>query len=207
VVRHAPEPAARALDPALLDRCRRGDRAALELVLAREIPDLERLLHRLAGPRADIDDALQATLLAAVQAFPRFRGEASLRTWLARIAVRIFFEDLRRPERRRRAQLEIVPGGEPGDVRQPSPRDQVDARRRLEGVYRHLATIAPKKRIAFVLHVLEGRPIDEVAALMGATAMATKSRVFWARRELTARVKCDPALRDLVDRDEPGGGA
>jgi RNA polymerase sigma-70 factor, ECF subfamily len=204
-VRQAPEPAARVLDPALLDRCRRGDRAALEAVLAREIPDLERLLGRLAGPTADIDDALQATLLAAVQAFPRFRGEASLRTWLARIAVRVFFEEVRRPERRRHGPLELVAGGEPGDTRQSSPRDQVVARRRLEGIYRHLATIGPKKRVAFVLHVFEGRPIEEVAALVGATAMATKSRVFWARRELLAKVKGDPALRDLLD--DEGGGA
>lgn len=205
MVRHAPEPAARVLDPALLERCRHGDRAALELVLGREIPDLERLLGRLAGPRGDIDDALQATLLAAVQAFPRFRGEASLRTWLARIAVRVFFEEIRRPERRRRVPLELVPGGEPGDSRQSSPRDQVVARRRLEGIHRHLATIGPKKRVAFVLHVLEGRPIDEVAALVGATTMATKSRVFWARRELMAKIKSDPALRELLEGDQPGG--
>jgi RNA polymerase sigma-70 factor (ECF subfamily) len=175
--------------------------------LSREIPDLERLLGRLAGPRGDIDDALQATLLAAIQAFPRFRGEASLRTWLARIAVRVFFEDLRRPERQRRVPLEIVPCDEPRDLRQASPRDRADARRQLEGIYGHLATIGPKKRVAFLLHVLEGRSINEVAALVGATVMATKSRVFWARRELMAKVKSDPALCELLDVDEKGGRA
>jgi len=54
-----------------------------------------------------------------------------------------------------------------------------------------------KKRLAFVLYVFEGRPIDEVAALTGATRVATKSRVFWARRELLARVAADPVLREL----------
>jgi hypothetical protein len=37
-----------------------------------------------------------------------------------------------------------------------------------------------------------------VAALMGATRAATKSRVFWARRELLARVRRDGGLRELT---------
>jgi DNA-directed RNA polymerase specialized sigma24 family protein len=61
--------------------------------------------------------------------------------------------------------------------------------------------IAPKKRIAFVLHVFEGRPIEEIATLTGASVTATKSRVFWARRELLKRAACDPMLRELVERD------
>jgi DNA-directed RNA polymerase specialized sigma24 family protein len=62
-----------------------------------------------------------------------------------------------------------------------------------------MAMIAPKKRIAFVLHVFEGHPIEEVAALTGASITATKSRVFWARRELLKRAARDPQLRDLVE--------
>jgi len=41
-------------------------------------------------------------------------------------------------------------------------------------------------------------PLEEVAALMGAGVAATKSRVFWARRELLGRAARDPRLRDLV---------
>jgi RNA polymerase sigma-70 factor, ECF subfamily len=198
VVLSETNPGPRLPEPALLDACRRGDRAALDVVLRSELADLERLLNRLAGPRGEIDDVLQATLLAAIQAFPRFRGEASLRTWLARIAVRVFFEQLRRPERRRNVSLELLPGGDAVD-RSVSPTGaRVDARRQLAAIYVHLETIKPKKRIAFVLHVLEGNSIDEVAALVGASPTATKSRIFWARRELLARMKDDPALCELL---------
>jgi DNA-directed RNA polymerase specialized sigma24 family protein len=66
-----------------------------------------------------------------------------------------------------------------------------------------LEAIAPKKRIAFVLHVVEGYSLEEVATLMKASRTATKSRVFWARRELLARAGRDALLRDLLAKDEP----
>ena len=38
----------------------------------------------------------------------------------------------------------------------------------------------------------------KVAALTGASVTASKSRIFWARRELLSRASRDPLLRDLV---------
>src|SRR5262249_10895148 len=131
--------------------------------------------------------------------FPRFRAEASVRTWLARIAVTVVQDYLRSPDRRRRAQLVVIAddhltGG-------PVPDQQVDARRQLGRLLLHLDAIAPKKRIAFLLHVVDGRPVEEVAALTGASRTATKSRIFWARRELVSRARRDPALRDLLAKE------
>lgn len=186
-------------DAAALDACRRGDRRALDAVLRAHVPALDRLLTRLAGPSGDVEDLLQNTLIEAVTAFPRFRGEASVQTWLCRIAVNVFRRHLRRPERRYRVALELVP--DRNDPPDPTPRqDEVlEERRQLEQIYRHLGAIGAKKRIAFVLHVVDGRSIDEVAALMGASQVATKSRVFWARRELFARVRKDPRLREFLE--------
>jgi RNA polymerase sigma-70 factor (ECF subfamily) len=193
---HGASRPAQGFDAATLDACRRGDRAALERVLGAEAPSLERLLRRLIGPDSPIEDVLQDTLEAVVVAFPSFRGEASVSTWMARIATRTAYHHLRRPEARRRAPLELVEDTEAADA---TPPERLAATRRaLRATYRHLAAMAPKKRIAFVLHVFEGRPIAEVAALMGATRAATKSRVFFARRELLARARRDPELCDLA---------
>ena len=185
---------------AVVDACRRGDRAALAQVFRAHSPAIERVLGRLMGPDADKEDLLQATLVAAMGAFPRFRGEASVRTWLIRIAVRIVHEHMRRPDRRRRVSLEIVSA--PIDTA-PEPDRVASARRALARLYRHLEAIGPKKRIAFVLHVFEGHAIEEVAAIMGASQMATKSRIFWARRELLRRARKDPALRELLPEVAP----
>ena len=59
-------------------------------------------------------------------------------------------------------------------------------------------------RIAFVLYFVDGRPIDEVAAITGGNVVLTKGRIFHARRTLLARAKKDPVLKDLlVEREKP----
>jgi RNA polymerase sigma-70 factor (ECF subfamily) len=188
-------------EPAVIEACRRGDREALELVLRQQTPALERLLARLVGPSADLEDLLQNTLIAAVQSFPRFRGEASVRSWMARIAVNVVRQHWRVPEKRRKVKLGLVPADEGAD-NAPAIDEVADKRERLVRLFHHLESIGPKKRLAFVLHVFEGLSLEEVAALTGASKSATKSRVFWARRALLAKARKDPALRDMVEEDE-----
>lgn len=180
-------------DPAVIDACRQGDRAALGRVFAAEAPGLQRLIAHLIGPGPDVEDLLQATLVAAIDAFPRFRGEAAVRTWLSGIAIRLVHHHLRRPDRKRRVPLDLVPE-DVDEGHAAAPDRALDARRQLARVYEHLATIGARQRIAFVLHVIDGRPIDEVASLMNASRAATKSRVFWARLRLLSRLRRDRAF-------------
>lgn len=183
-------------DPALIAACRLGERAALGRLFALHTPALERLLARLLGPTADVDDALQLTLMAAIRAMPAFRGEASVRTWLGRIAVHQAYALLRQPERRRRVPLELVPSAlhvAPVDLERAR-----EAKQRLGRLYELLDSVSAKQRVAFVLHVIEGHSMDEVTALMGASLPATKSRVMWARRQLIRKAQRDPLLAELV---------
>jgi RNA polymerase sigma-70 factor (ECF subfamily) len=187
----------------LVEACQRGDRQAMRQVFLTHSPYLERLLGRVVGSSLEVEDLLQSTFVAAIGAFPRFRGEAQVRTWLARIAVRTAQERLRSAGHRRRGQLPgLEESADPGSRHAHAERD-LDARRHLERLHAHLSAIGPKKRIAFVLHVFEGHPLEEVAALMGASLAATKSRVFWARRELLKRAARDPLLRGLMKEAQP----
>ena len=195
---------------ALIEACRRGERAALERVFRRESPFLERVLYRVVGPSSDLEDLLQQTLEHAIRAFPAFRGEASVRTWLTRIAVRTALHHLRHPAQKRRAALEVIEGGL-SDVANSRPAHEADARSRLRVLYEHLARLDPKHHTAFVLFQVEGRSMEEVAALMDSGVSTTKSRVMWARRKLFARLAKDPRAREwfaeLAQRDSEGDGS
>jgi RNA polymerase sigma-70 factor, ECF subfamily len=180
-----------------IEACRRGDRRALQAVFLAHAPYLERVLGRIVGSSLEVEDLLQSTFLAAIHAFPRFRGEAQVRTWLARIAIRTAHDRLRSAAHRRRAHLPDLED-EPDPTEAIDGESSVDSKRRVHRLHHHLESIAPKKRVAFVLHVFEGMPIEEVAALTGASVTATKSRVFWARREMVRRAQRDPLLRDFV---------
>lgn len=194
-------PQAEEAESDLIEACRRGERQALERVFSAHAAYLERVLRRVAGRSLDVEDLLQTTLMAAIQAFPRFRGEAHVRTWLARIAVHTAHDRLRSASLRKRADVAdleaLAVSGEDG-----APDELLEVRRRLARLEYHLGELGAKKRIAFVLHVFEGMPLEDVAALMGAGVAATKSRVFWARRELLRRASRDPWLRELAERSE-----
>jgi RNA polymerase sigma-70 factor (ECF subfamily) len=153
------------------------------------------VLWRVAGRSLEVEDLLQSTLMAAIEAFPRFRGEAQVRTWLARIAVRTAQDRLRSAAHRLRADDADVEVSADADT---GGEQALDVRKKIERLELHLAALGAKKRIAFVLHVFEGMPLEEVAALTGAGLAATKSRVFWARRELMRRAARDPWLRELA---------
>ncbi len=190
--RERPTPPSLHIAPDVIEACRRGDRNALDLVFRAHAEVLERLLARLVGPRADVEDLLQETFAAAIQAFPRFRGEASVRTRLHRIAVHIARHHLREPRRRRDVPLDEHAEAASTALVADAPVPPDLARR----LYEHLDALDPAKRIALVLHVIEDRSIAEIAALMGASQAATKSRLFWARRALLRRLRRDPGFTE-----------
>lgn len=181
----APAPATVA--PAELEACRRGDRNALDAVFRAHAEGLARLLTRIVGPSAEVEDLLQETFAAAITAFPRFRGEASVKTWLHRIAIHVAQQYLRRPRHRREVEL---PDADMTEGSTESPERRELARR----LYAHLDALDATKRITLVLYVIEERSVDEIAALMGASKAATRSRILWARRKLMKRMRKDPAF-------------
>ncbi|SRR5579871_26813 len=194
-------PAPAGEDPALLAGCRAQDPAALDAFFRAHARYVERVIARLTGPTPDLEDLVQTTFIQAFQSFARFRGEASLKTWVTRIAVHVALHQLRAGVRRA-LPLELVPEShEPEDPAPPA--DQEAASRQLaRRLHALLDKIAPKKRVAFLLYTVDERSIEEVAALTGSSKAAAKSRIWFARRELLAMVKAQPDLGPLVAATE-----
>jgi RNA polymerase sigma-70 factor (ECF subfamily) len=184
-------------DPALVEGCRAGNRQALDRFFRLNVQRVERTIGRLVGPTPDLEDLVQTTFIEAMRSFPRFRGEASVATWVTRIAVHVAQHQLRRGLRRN-VPLELLPSAE--EPRDPlrTPEHVSDDREIALRLHAALDRVKPKKRIAFLLFAVEGHTIEEVAALTGSSVAATKSRVWFARRELTAMAKKDPMLRELA---------
>src|SRR5437868_1988826 len=82
--------AALAMEPderSLAQRFAEGDAAAFETVVAIHRPRITRLVYRLLGWPADVDDMVQEVFLAALTKCRKFRGESALATWLTVIAL------------------------------------------------------------------------------------------------------------------------
>jgi RNA polymerase sigma-70 factor (ECF subfamily) len=192
----SPPAAAYADDEALVARCLGGEAAAERELFRRERGRVHATLYRVLGGNRDMEDLLQDAFLEVFRSLPRWRAEASLATWIDRIAVRVAYRHLKRKR----------PGGAPIDV-MPEVEDDHDppdrrahARDGVRRLYATLTQIGPAQRLAFTLHVLDGRPLPEVARLCGASLIATKLRVWRAQKELERRAARDPILADYLGR-------
>lgn len=169
---------------ALLERARRRDHAAFGELFRAHVRGVHRVIRRIAGARTEVEDLVQTTFVEAFRSLPDFRGDALFSTWLARIAVRV---SLRAARGRVRAQVSLEDAVEPA-AEGPDPERIAAARQTLATVEVLLAELRPKRRAAFVLHVLEGYSMDEVAAMLNASTGAVKVRVYEARRQIERRL-------------------
>ena len=196
-----PDPSRPAQDvAALIERARQRDPTAFRDLFHANVTAVHRVVYRIHGPGPDVEDLVQTTFVEAFRSLPDFRGEALFSTWLTRIAVRV---TLRAARRRPPRALPLDDGIEPADET-AGPERVAAARETLVIVDGLLAELRPKPRAAFVLHVLEGYPIDEVAAILNASISAVKVRIHDARRRIEKRLKQRP---DLVASLMTGGGS
>lgn len=174
-------------DVVLVERAREGDRDAFEALYRRHAAMVYGRLSRLVGPVAEREDLTQEVFLGFHRALARFRGDAAPRTLLHRITVNVAIDHLRRRGRRviealdARALEELV-GDDVG------PEERAQRAQRLALVFAALARIAPKKRVALLLRVVEELSFPEIGAMVGATADTAKKRALHGLRELTARL-------------------
>jgi RNA polymerase sigma factor (sigma-70 family) len=194
-------------DLSLAQRCVAGDRSAQREVFDREVRRVHAALYRILGSNAFMDDLMQEAFLEVFRSLKSFRGEASLSTWVDRCTVRVAYAQLSK-KRRRFPQLELVPDVPDAD---PNAEERAMAREAARHLYAELDRIEPNHRVAFALHAIEGRPIEEVAKVMEASVAATKSRIRRARLALEKRARRDPLLARFLELEggarSQGGGA
>lgn len=197
--RAPPGPVA-SVDPLSLDRARAGDPRELERLARSELPKVERLLRRLLGHRADMEDLVQNVFLEMCRALPNFRGDSAISTFVGGITVRIARRAMRPTAwvRFRGPMPEEAPAGP------DRPDDNAVAGEQLRRLELALQALAPDKRIAFVLWAVEGKDVETIAATVGASVSATRSRIHYAQKELKEFARKDPYLAALLEGTDAG---
>ncbi|HXX67112.1 MAG TPA: sigma-70 family RNA polymerase sigma factor [Polyangiaceae bacterium] len=179
----------------LIARAAGGDATSFRRLYERHRADVARLVYRMLGPRADLEDVIQEVFVQVYRSLRDFRGQSKFSTWLHRVTVNVALMH------RRSARSRPVFADEPlGDiVRSETARPDEDAERRerVRAFARLLDRLADKKRAVFVLHELEGLPPSEIARIVGAPVLTVRTRLFYARRELEAMLADEPSLAGL----------
>jgi RNA polymerase sigma-70 factor, ECF subfamily len=156
---------------ALLERARAGDPDAREQLVRRYLDDVYRLTARILGDRDLAQDATQDAFVNALGALHRFRGDASFRTWLLRIAANAARSVGRRQGRRREVNL-VLAEDEPSLG--PDPARRAEQVTEIERIELMLARLPPRQRLAVALRAQQGLSYAEIAVAMECTEGAAR---------------------------------
>jgi len=186
-------------DVLLVDRCLTGEPAATRELFRRHRGRVHASLFRVLGTNRDMDDLLQEAFIQVFQSLRGWRAEASLATWIDRVSVRVAYRHLSQKQRRVPTDPlvddDMLPGGEGPGTRRQLARDGI------KRLYAVLDELGAASRLAFTLHEIDGRPLAEVAELVGSSVTATKLRVWRARKKVEQAAAADPILSEFI---EPG---
>lgn len=182
-------------------RAQRGDPEALGWLVRTHGPRLQRMFLRVFGSRDDLEDLVQNTFLELLRALPGFRHESAFSTFLTGIGVRVG----RRALRPGRVMQKSVDLDRAAHVQHgaSAPDERARASELLRRVHLLLEDVAEPKRVAFLLWAVEGLPPAEVAEAMQASLSATRSRIFYAQKELMTAAQRDPYLREWLEEQKP----
>jgi RNA polymerase sigma-70 factor (ECF subfamily) len=177
-----------------LERLKRGEVAAFETLVTENSSDVYALLFRLTSDPEEARDLTQETFLRAFQSINRFRGDASLRTWIYRIAINQARNRWRWWRRRKRdVTVSLDATNEfreqplaatlPGDD-SLNPEQETLAREREGQLREALFGLRRSYREAVILRDVEGFSYEEIAETLQISIGTVKSRISRGRMEL-----------------------
>jgi RNA polymerase sigma factor (sigma-70 family) len=173
-----PRPALRLLSDERLARlASAGDRAAFGVIFHRYHRELHRYCVSIVGNTHDAGDALQSTMLRALNALEGDTREIALRPWLHRIAHNESITLLRRPQHAEVDAALAVPAPLDGE-------ESVELRGQLHELLGDLRELPERQRGALVMRELAGLSYAEIAAVLETTQASAKQAAYDARRTL-----------------------
>jgi RNA polymerase sigma-70 factor (ECF subfamily) len=167
-------------DAELVSAVRAGSTYAFERVVARyEAPLTAYARQILGGAHHDAEEAVQDAFIKALGSLQRNPDRAiALKPWLYAITRNACLDRLRRPMRTVDIEpLEAVLQDRAGD-----PGAAVERREHLHLLVGGLNELPRRQRDALVMHELEGRSHEEMAARLGVSVGASKALVCRARQ-------------------------
>jgi RNA polymerase sigma-70 factor (ECF subfamily) len=170
-------------DQDLIAAARDGDDGAFEQIVRRYEPVVAATVIGMLGHAAEAEDVGQETFIRLYRSLDQFRGEASLKTYITRIAMNLSLNEIKR-RKRTRERISGTPVEEFHNLEARGERpDQGDTR---EMVRRAIAKLDDKFRAVIVLRLIDGYSTDETAKILDVPLGTVLSRLARAQEKLKA---------------------
>ena len=186
------------VDSPLVERVKRGDTRAFEMLVVKYQRRIERLIGRMVRDVDLVPDIAQESFIRAYRAIPQFRGDSAFYTWLYRIAVntakKALMELKRDPlvtesalasrdedDETSRVENELSDGETPESI--------MASKQIAATVNAAIEALSEDLRQAITLREIEGLSYEEIAEVMSCPIGTVRSRIFRAREAIAQRLK------------------
>lgn len=204
---------ARPSDGELLEWARQGNTAAFGDLIRRHDKHLYRIARSVLLHDQEAEDVVQDAYIRAFTGLSRFRGAASLRTWLTRIVLNEAIR--RRPRRRATVDLDALHAAQER-ARRPIHSTSLTARGRdperaaaqtqiRKMLEKAIDDLPLAFRLVFVMREVEEISTGNTAKLLGIREETVKTRLHRARRLLREGLgeQLALALKDVFPFEKP----
>ena len=176
-------------DRTLVQRSADADDVAFRTLMERFQGDIYNLALRNVGDPVLAEEITQDTFVRLFKSLARLRFEATLGTWLHRVAVNLCRDSWRTRQRdSRRVSLEVLPEGVELESQTPGPERHLIARENRALVQSCLLELAHEQREVVVLRYVSGLSYAEISQTLGCSSGTVASRLHRAMKTLGGRL-------------------
>ena len=181
------------VDKQLVERVRRGDKRAFDLLILKYQHKIISIVGRYLGDQNDVQDVSQETFIKAYRAIPNFRGDSAFYTWLYRIAVNTAKNHLVSKSRRPpNIDVDIDDGEFQNNSAvlrdNESPQASLATSQMEQVIFRSIENLPSELRIAVTLREFDGLSYEEIAKIMNCPVGTVRSRIFRAREAIEKKI-------------------
>ena len=169
----------------LIFRAKNGDRNAFGELVCIHVEGVRNVIYRMCGDARIAEDAAQETFIQAWLHLSSYRPQASIRSWLYRIAVNAATDMLRKEKRILPSALEDLPLKDP----QPGPEALTSQGERTTLIQNAVLALPDACRTVLVLREYEGLSYQEIAEALNIPVGTVMSRLNYARKLLRDRLE------------------
>ena len=193
----------------LVAQAKSGSSNALAELYNRHRLHIYRTAFRILRNRQDAEDTAQRSFQRVLTNLAGFRGDATFRTWITRIAV----NEALMLVRQRRVNTPFEGGTDDTEARfifdpwdkGPTPEQSFAETERRAAILQAISNLRESLRMVILLRLLQGLTTAEIAQRLGLSISAVKTRTFHARRYLRQRLEVQGWLHRIAERNETKG--
>ncbi len=183
-------------DAQIVARIRNGAADDFAELVQRHKSQVFAILYRYERDHHKLEDLAQETFLKAWRSLAQFDGRAPFNHWLAKIAVHVALDHLRKIKRQR-AEVSMAELGE--DVLDwlcgPDDQSDLETKHAAELLALVMRELSPAEQVVITMQELEGRSVKEISQRTGSSGVAVRVRAMRARGKLRRALERIQAMR------------